>query len=271
MFVVISAYQRSGTMVFGQSMGRALGLPVLPELFLDKRTRHDSFFAFWTQLVRSGKADCYPSYGDIHLILTRYFEQLENVHGLNFIAHVKADQYAYVPYLDQHLRDLETEFICLYRNDNLARLMSCAVTDARVAGGHSAHDSDRIQQALERDITRDPDQFVRMISRDTQNVRAFVELHRRAGDVVLRYEDLFESGCLEAELQRIRKLYGFSEGRSVVDSDPTIVRTVQRPESLFPNYQELVSQLETLGSEARFVDANPQENGRSSDAVSRRD
>jgi hypothetical protein len=256
MFVVISAYQRSGTMAFGQAMGRAFGLPVLPELFLDKRTRHDSFFAFWTQLVRSGKADCYPSYGDIHLTLGRYFDQLENVHGLNFITHVKADQYAYVPHLKQHLRDLNTEFICLYRNDNLARLISCAVADARIAGGYSAHDSERIQQALDRDITLDPDKFVRMISRDTRSVRAFVELHRGAGDVVLRYEDLFESGSLDAELQHIRTLFGLSEDRSIVDSDPTIVRSVQRPEGLFSNYQELVSQLETLGPEARFVDTN---------------
>ena len=256
MFVVISAYQRSGTMAFGQAMGRAFGLPVLPELFLDKRTRHDSFFSFWTQLIRSGKADCFPSYGEIHLTLRRYFDQLENVHGLNFIAHVKADQYAYVPYLEQHLRDLDTKFICLYRNDNLARLISCAVADARVAGGFSAHDSERIQHALDRDITLDPDQFARMIGRDTRNVRAFVELHRGAGDLVLRYEDLFESGSLDAELQRIRTLYGFGEDRSIVDSDPTIVRSVQRPEGLFPKYKELVSQLETLGSEARFVDTN---------------
>jgi hypothetical protein len=130
------------------------------------------------------------------------------------------------------------------------------VADVRVAGGYSAHDSEGNQQALDRDITLDPEQFVRMISRDTRNVRAFVELHRGAGDVVLRYEDLFESGSLDVELQRIRTLYGFSEDRSIDDSDPRIVRSLQRPEGLFPNYQELVSQLETLGSEARFVDTN---------------
>jgi hypothetical protein len=257
MVVVISAYQRSGTMAFGQAMSRAFGLSVLPELFLDKRTRHDSFFAFWTQKIRSGKTDCYPSYGDIHLILRSYFDQLENVHGMNFITHVKADQYAYVPFLEQHLRDLGTKFICLYRNDNLARLISCAVADARVAGGHSAHDSEMVQRVLDREIPLDPDQFVRVVNRDTRNVRAFVELHRGAGDEVLRYEDLFKPGSLEAELQRIRTLFGLSEGRSIVDSDPTIVRSVQRPENLFPDYQELVSQLGLLGSEARFVDINP--------------
>jgi hypothetical protein len=257
MLVVISAYQRSGTMAFGQAMSRAFGLSVLPELFLDKRTRHDSFFAFWTQRVRSGKTDCFPSYGDIHLTLRRYFDQLENVHGRNFITHVKADQYAYVPFLEQHLRDLGTKFVCLYRRDNLARLISCAVADARVAGGHSAHDSEMVRGALDRDITLDSDQFLRVVARDTRSVRAFVELHRKAGDVVLKYEDLFDSGSLEAELQRIRTLFGLSEGRSIVDSDPTIVRSVQRPEALFPNYQEFVSRLELLGSEARFVDINP--------------
>jgi hypothetical protein len=257
MVVVISAYQRSGTMAFGQAMSRSFGLPVLPELFLDKRTRHDSFFAFWTQRVRSGKTDCFPSYGDIHLTLRRYFDQLENVHGMNFITHVKADQYAYVPFLEQHLRDLGTKFICLYRRDNLSRLISCAVADARVAGGHSAHDSEKVQGTLDRDITLDPDQFVRVVARNTRSVRAFVELHREAGDVVLRYEDLFDSGGMEAELQHIGTLFGFSEGRTIVDSDPTIVRSVQRPEALFRNYQELVSQLELLGSEARFVDINP--------------
>jgi hypothetical protein len=255
--VVISAYQRSGTMALGQAMSRVFGLPVLPELFLDKRTRHDSFFAFWTQRVRSGKGDCFPSYDDIHLTLRRYFDQLEKVHGMNFITHVKADQYAYVPFLEQHLRDLGTTFICLYRRDNLARLISCAVADARVAVGHSAHDSEMVQGALDHDITLDPDQFVRVVARDTRSVRAFVDLHREAGDVVLRYEDLFDSGSLEAELQRIRTLFGFSEGRNIVDSDPTIVRSMQRPEDLLPNYQELVSQLELLGSEARFVDMNP--------------
>jgi hypothetical protein len=254
MVVVISAYQRSGTMAFGQAMSRAFGLSVLPELFLDKRTRHDSFFSFWTQLVRSGKADCYPCYSDIHLILRSYFNQLENVHGRNIIAHVKADQYAYVPFLVQHLRDLETKFICLYRKDNLARLVSCAVADARVACGYSAHDTKIVQQPLNHNITVDPDQFVQNVRRDTQNVRAFVELHRAAGDVILKYEDLFDSGCLDAELQRIQTQYGLSEGQSIVDSDPAVVRSVQRPEDLFSNYQELVSQLEILGSEARFVD-----------------
>jgi hypothetical protein len=111
-----------------------------------------------------------------------------------------------------------------------------------------------VQRALDRDIPLDPDQFVRVVNRDTRNVRAFVELHREAGDEVLRYEDLFKPGSLEAELQRIRTLFGLSESRSIVDSDPTIVRSVQRPEDLFPNYQELVSQLELLGSQARFVD-----------------
>jgi hypothetical protein len=254
MIVVISAYQRSGTMAFGQAMSRAFGLSVLPELFLDKRTRHDSFFAFWTQKVRSGKTDCYPSYSDIHLILRSYFDQLENVHGMHFITHVKADQYAYVPFLEQHLRDLGTKFVCLYRNDNLARLISCAVADARVAAGHSAHDSELVQRALDRNIPVDPDQFAGVVNRDTRNVRAFVELHRQAGDEVLRSEDLFKSGSLEAELERLRTLFGFSEDRSIVDSDPTIVRSVQRPEDLFPNYHELVLRLELMGSEARFVD-----------------
>jgi hypothetical protein len=170
--------------------------------------------------------------------------------------HVKADQYAYVPFLEQHLRELGAKFVCLFRNDNLARLVSCAVADARVARGNSAHDTEMVQQSLDHEITLDPHQFVRKVNWNTQNVRAFVQSHREAGDLVLKYEDLFESGTLDTELQRIQETYGFDRGRTIVDSDPPVIRGVQRPEALIPNYQEIVSKLAILGPAARIVDSN---------------
>lgn len=251
--IFVSGYQRSGTIAFGQSLGRALRFAVLPEVFLNKKAAHDCFFSFWTQLIRGGESDAYPEYDQFQMLLRRYFDRLVAVHGENLILHVKADQFSYVPFLEQHLRHLGAKFICIFRRDNLARMISSCVADARIAHGFNAHDSPSIQRSLEQKISLPTEEFVQAVSANTRDVQSFVNRHRAAGDEVLCYEDFFESNNIESELQRLSGLYNSCTPGAILDFAEDVVRSAQRPEEVILNYESIAAQLTYLGHAARFV------------------
>jgi 2-polyprenyl-3-methyl-5-hydroxy-6-metoxy-1,4-benzoquinol methylase len=250
--IFVSGYQRSGTIAFGQALGRTLRCAVLPEVFLDREASHESFFSFWTHAIRSGESDAFPEYERLHELLQRYFDRMIAAHGENLVFHIKADQYGYVPFLREHLRTLGVKFICIFRRDNLARMISCWVADKRFLHGFPAHDLLSKKYSLGLKTSLPTEDFARAVSVNTRAVLSFVNGHRDAGDEVICYEDFFESKDMESELQRLSRQYS-CDTQAIADLDEAVVRSMERPEEVVSNFDSIAARLSQLGQSARYV------------------